>query len=87
MENVTTSAPVPASLDELEALIARDLVLLQEPAGDWVPEHVHPELGPMLDVAIVGGGMAGLAAAFRLRRFGLRRLGIFDRNPAGREGP
>lgn len=82
-----TSAPVPASLDELEALIARDLVLLQEPAKEWVPEHVHPDLGPMLDVAIVGGGMAGLAAGFRLRRFGLRRLRIFDRNPAGREGP
>lgn len=85
--NALTPAPVPNSLDELEALISRDLVLLQEPAREWVPEHVHPELGPMLDVAVVGGGMAGLAVAFRLRRFGLRRLRIFDRNPAGREGP
>lgn len=79
--------PVPRSLAELEALIARDLELLQEPAKDWVPERVHPRFGPMLDVAIVGGGMAGLAAGFRLRRLGLRRVRIFDRNPEGFAGP
>ena len=79
--------PLPTSLAELEALVARDLALLQEPAKEWVPERVHPDWGPMLDVAIVGGGMGGLAAAFRLRRFGLRRMRIFDRNPAERAGP
>lgn len=82
-----TSPPLPRSLAELESLLARDLVLLQEPAKDWVPPRRHPTLGPMLDVAIVGAGMAGLAAAFRLRRLGLRRLRIYDRGRSGFEGP
>lgn len=78
---------LPRSLPELEALIARDLVLLQEPAKEWIPARAHPVHGPMLDVLIVGGGMAGLAAAFRLKRLGFRRLLVADRNPGGFEGP
>ena len=40
----------------------------------------------MLDVAIIGGGMAGLAAAAALWRIGIAAT-IFDRAPAGYEGP
>jgi cation diffusion facilitator CzcD-associated flavoprotein CzcO len=39
------------------------------------------------DVAIIGGGMCGLAAAAALRLMGVERLRVLDRAPEGREGP
>ena len=41
----------------------------------------------MLDVAIIGAGMGGLAAAFVLKRLGVRNMRVFDRSPEGFEGP
>lgn len=80
--------PGPRSLAELEARFARDLDLLTiPPAKEWLEPRVHPEWGPVLDVAIVGAGMGGLSAAFALKRLGVRSLRIFDRSPAGFEGP
>ncbi|BAI73667.1 FAD-dependent oxidoreductase (plasmid) [Azospirillum sp. B510] len=78
----TVADPGPRSLEELEARLARDLDLLTLPPADWVP----PRDG-MLDVAIVGAGMAGLTAAFALRKVGISNIRLFDRAPAGREGP
>src|SRR4051794_12194602 len=78
---------LPASLAELEARLAHDLVCLQMPAKGWVPPRAHPTLGPMLDVAIIGAGMAGLAAADALKCLGVSRMAIFDRVPEGIEGP
>jgi len=78
----------PRSLAELEARFARDLDLLTiPPAKDWLEARVHPQWGPVLDVAIVGAGMAGLTAAFALKRLGVRSMRIFDRSPEGFEGP
>jgi cation diffusion facilitator CzcD-associated flavoprotein CzcO len=80
--------PGPRSLAELEARLKRDLQLLvMPPAKDWLEPRVHPDWGPVLDVAIIGAGMAGLAAAFALKRLGVRNLRIFDRSPEGFEGP
>jgi cation diffusion facilitator CzcD-associated flavoprotein CzcO len=42
--------------------------------------HVH-------DVAIVGAGQSGMAAALALRREGVTNVVVLDRSPAGREGP
>jgi cation diffusion facilitator CzcD-associated flavoprotein CzcO len=78
----TVADPGPRSLEELEARLARDLDLLTLPPADWVP----PRDG-MLDVAIIGAGMAGLTAAFALRKVGISNIRLFDRVPAGREGP
>lgn len=72
----------PRSLEELEARLARDLDLLTLPAADWVPARAG-----VLDVAIVGAGMAGLTAAFALRKLGIANVRLFDRAPAGQEGP
>jgi cation diffusion facilitator CzcD-associated flavoprotein CzcO len=77
----------PASLAALEARLERDLVRLQLPAKAWVPPRDHPTLGPMLDIAIVGAGMGGLAAAYALKCLGVRRMALFDRLPEGAEGP
>ena len=41
----------------------------------------------ILDVAVVGGGMGGLAAGFGLHREGLCKVKIFDQNEPGKEGP
>jgi cation diffusion facilitator CzcD-associated flavoprotein CzcO len=80
--------PGPRSLAELEARLQRDLELLvMPPPKEWLEPRVHRQWGPVLDVAIIGAGMAGLAAAFALKRLGVRNLQVFDRSPEGFEGP
>jgi len=55
-------AGAPEGLEALNRRVARELELLTLPAAPWVPESsVAGE--PVLDVAIIGAGMAGLAAA------------------------
>jgi cation diffusion facilitator CzcD-associated flavoprotein CzcO len=77
-----------SSLPRLEARFRRDLELLTLPlAKDWLEPRVHPRYGPVLDVAIIGAGMAGLAAAFALKCQAVRSLCVFDRAPEGFEGP
>jgi cation diffusion facilitator CzcD-associated flavoprotein CzcO len=83
------SLSVVGSGDGLEALnaeVRRDLELLVRPPANWVPER--SENGEKIaDVAIIGGGMCGLVAAFALQSGGVRNIRILDRNPAGFEGP
>ena len=53
------SPQAPQSLAELEARLARDLeLLLIPPAKEWLQPTAHPRWGPLLDVAIIGAGMA-----------------------------
>ena len=78
-------APSPQGLDALEARLRQDLSWLELPAKAWMPPHMHGGR-QVLDVAIVGGGMAGLAAGAALKLLGIRAT-IFDRAPAGLEGP
>lgn len=76
------------SLAGLEARLRREWELLvMPPPKVWLEPKSHAELGPMLDVAIVGAGMGGLTAALALRRLGVPRVKLFDRARAGREGP
>jgi cation diffusion facilitator CzcD-associated flavoprotein CzcO len=78
----------PATLAELEARLRRDLELLvMPPSKDWLELRVHPDHGPVLDVAVIGAGMSGLSAAFALKCLAIRGLRVFDRSPAGFEGP
>ncbi|WMS41893.1 NAD(P)/FAD-dependent oxidoreductase [Acuticoccus sp. MNP-M23] len=72
-------------LDALNNRVADDLAFLQLPAAKWVPETTI-DGEPVLDVAVIGGGMAGLAAAASLRFQGVEAV-IFDGRPRGREGP
>ncbi|MFC5499351.1 SidA/IucD/PvdA family monooxygenase [Caenimonas terrae] len=80
--------PLPAApigLQALEARLRQDLQWLGLPPAPWVPART--EAGDeVLDVAIVGGGMAGLALAASLKHLGVRTR-VFDRAPEGFEGP
>jgi cation diffusion facilitator CzcD-associated flavoprotein CzcO len=76
-----------SGLDQLEARLRQDLELLELPAKPWVPERRAPDGRPVADVAIMGAGMAGLAAAAALRLDGIDRLRVVDRAPQGQEGP
>lgn len=69
-------------LKMLEEQLKEDLRFLEYPPKPWLPEKKG-----VLDVAIVGGGMAGLAAAFGLMREGISNIQVFDECPEGFEGP
>ncbi|MEO7953277.1 MAG: NAD(P)/FAD-dependent oxidoreductase [Polaromonas sp.] len=75
----------PAGLAALEQRLATDLDYLGWPAKDWMPARAHAKQ-PVIDVAIIGGGQAGLAAAAALSQQGIRAV-VFDRAAAGLEGP
>ncbi len=79
------SNPLSPGLTALEARLRQDLSWLELPARPWMPQRAH-DGEPVLDVAIAGGGMAGLAACAALKLIGIRAT-IFDRAPAGYEGP
>src|SRR6266851_2275377 len=52
------------------------------------PDHPVSEASrPVHDVAIVGAGQAGLAAAWALRREGVTNVVVLDARPRGKEGP
>jgi cation diffusion facilitator CzcD-associated flavoprotein CzcO len=74
-------------LTVLEQRLRQDLEWLELPAKPWVPERTAPDGRPVADVAIVGAGMAGLAAAAALRLDGVDRLRVLDRAAEGQEGP
>jgi len=80
---MTTSAP--SSLQALEARLDQDLAWLDLPARAWVPER-RQHGRAVLEVAVIGAGMAGLAAATALNLSGVRAQ-VFDRAEPGREGP
>ncbi|MBW8714295.1 MAG: NAD(P)-binding protein, partial [Variovorax paradoxus] len=84
---MTTDAASPApslhpqGLAALEQRLARDLECFGWPARAWMPARTHGG-EPVLDVAIIGAGQAGLAAAAALAQQGIRAV-VFDRSPAG----
>lgn len=69
-----------------DARVAHDLACLAFP-GPWLPPVEAPDGSVALDVAIIGGGQGGLAAAFGLLREGIANIRVFDENPEGAEGP
>ncbi|HVR51179.1 MAG TPA: FAD-dependent oxidoreductase, partial [Pseudorhodoferax sp.] len=75
----------PVGLPALEARLAQDLLYLGLPPRAWVPPR-QCEGEEVLEVAIVGAGQAGLAAAIGLALQGIRAV-LLDRAEAGQEGP
>ena len=78
-------ATAPDGLAELENRVRDDLACLCYPPANWVAPTLAGE--KVHDVVIIGGGMCGLVAAFALTAAGVRDIRIFDRSPAGFEGP
>lgn len=77
--------PDVMGLQKLEARLAQDIAWLDLPSKAWVPSD-QVDGQDLLDVAIIGGGMAGMAAAASLKHLGMR-VCIFDSAPEGFEGP
>jgi len=75
------------SLDELEQRVRDDLACLCSPPANWVVPTQSDSGQPVSDVVVIGGGMCGMVASFALLNAGVRNIRIFDRSPAGREGP
>jgi cation diffusion facilitator CzcD-associated flavoprotein CzcO len=75
------------ALDALAARARRELAMMAYPARPWVHPLRHPSGTHVHDVAIVGAGQSGMAAALALRREGVTNLVLLDRSPAGLEGP
>lgn len=67
--------------EPLEKQIQSDLAKINYPLLAWTIEHAD-----ILDVAIIGGGMAGNAAAFALQKEKISNIKIFDENPPNEEG-
>lgn len=76
---------VPNGLAGLEARLRQDLHWLGWPAKRWMPSLEH-EGEALIDVAIIGSGQAGLAAAVGLAQQGIHAV-VFDRAREGFEGP
>jgi FAD-dependent urate hydroxylase len=75
----------PSGLEALEQRLAQDLAWLELPAKPWVvPHRINNQA--ILDVVIIGAGMAGMAAATALKLKGIAAP-LFDRAEQGAEGP
>lgn len=87
MASTLKAEPKPIGLLGLEKALVNDLKLINYPP-EPIKELEDPySTDPIYDVAIVGAGMAGLAAAAALFKEGVFHLRLFDQNPEGLEGP
>lgn len=80
LENINMHEPVA-----LTKHLENDLKLLNIPAEPW--ESLNADKEEILDVAIIGGGMNGLAVSLALIKEGIHHIRVFDENPSGKEGP
>jgi cation diffusion facilitator CzcD-associated flavoprotein CzcO len=89
VSTMNTAAPsiasAPLGLAALEARLQQDLDWLELPGKDWMPV-TSSNGSSVLDVAIIGGGQAGMAASVSLQHLGIKAV-IFDQSPEGYEGP
>ena len=83
---MSDSPAIPADLKALEARVRHGLDCLNYPPANWVPPQHYGD-AKVVDVAVIGGGMCGLVAAFSLLRLGIRNIRVFDRSEPGVEGP
>jgi FAD-dependent urate hydroxylase len=73
--------------NDLSRQVEAELALFTYPVQDWVRPVHGPDGSPVHNVVIVGGGQAGLAAAFGLMRERISGVVVLDENPDGLEGP
>lgn len=80
------TAASATGLAALETRLRQDLAWLELPSKSWVPRRVV-DGQDVVDVVIIGAGMAGLVTSGLLKRLGVDNHSVIDRAPAGREGP
>ena len=76
-----------AGLAALADAARHDLVRLNYPPANWVPERAGPDGRRVLDVLVVGAGMCGQTVGWGLLREGIRNIRVIERAPHGKEGP
>jgi cation diffusion facilitator CzcD-associated flavoprotein CzcO len=74
-------------LEAAERIARHDLIRLNYPPANWVPERFGPDGQRVLDVLVVGAGMCGQTAGWNLLREGIRNIRVIERNAHRREGP
>lgn len=74
------------SLNQLQQQLDEQLHLLGLPERNWMPQRYYQKQ-PLLDVVIIGAGMAGLCAAASLKLKGVHNLALYEAAAAGQEGP
>jgi FAD-dependent urate hydroxylase len=67
---------------DLQSSLIKELEHINYPAPSWPGTSSNS-----YDVVIIGAGMAGLTAAFALKRLGISNIQVFDRADRGLEGP
>lgn len=87
IETSITQSPKDSGLEILEAKIRKELLMINFPSRSWILKTKADTPDAVLDVAIVGGGMGGMAAALALKIEGITNIKIFDENTLGQEGP
>ena len=68
-------------------MVARDLDLLRLPPAAWTAPVSGPDGATAFDVAVIGAGMYGIAAAAALLLKGIHNIVLLDRAADGQEGP
>lgn len=76
-----------AGLAALRKIASHDLVRLNYPPANWVPERAGPDGKRVLDVLVVGAGMCGQTVGYGLLREGIANIRVIERETHGREGP
>ncbi|MDO9026036.1 MAG: NAD(P)/FAD-dependent oxidoreductase [Zwartia sp.] len=77
--------PISTGLSALEARVKQDLAWLELPAKPWMIKKTLSGI-PVIDVAVIGAGMAGLTVGTALTHLGIKPV-LFDRAAEGQEGP
>lgn len=74
-------------VDQLAERVRAELHMLRYPDQPWVVSKQRSDGAHVYDVAIVGAGQGGLAVAARLKREKVDNVIVYDKQPAGLEGP
>lgn len=80
MTHTTSNALATSRLRE-------ELAYLKLPSAAWTAAGKGPDGLDLPDVAIIGAGMFGIAAAVALILKGVHNIRLFDSQPSGRSGP
>lgn len=74
-------------LHDLEERLIWERETMVHPGRVWPRTLVDKQGEVVLDVLIIGAGLAGISIATRLLRMGVANFKLYDENPAGQEGP